>query len=62
MDNITEKPEDHILVANGDMFDGTRDMFRDCFFDNATNEQIESWCRQNNWALIINGETIFENG
>jgi len=58
MGNITEKSEDRILIEDGDMFDGTRDMFRDCFFDNATDEQIESWCRQNDWNLIINGEKI----
>ena len=40
-----EKGTDRILVGNdGEMFEGTRDMFRDCFFDNATDEQIIDWC------------------
>lgn len=55
---MIEKSTDLILVDNGDMFDGTRDQFRDCFFDNADNFQIIDWCESNNFSLEINGEKI----
>lgn len=55
---MNELSTDRILVDNGDMFEGTRDMFRDCFFDNANNAEIEDWCKQNNWSLEINGVKI----
>ena len=42
-----EKETDRILIGiYGEMFDGTRDMFRDCFFDNATNDEIIHWCKR----------------
>lgn len=47
-----------ILVENGDMFDGTREMFQDCFFANAYDEEIEDWCKQNGWSLTIDGKVI----
>ena len=46
---------DHILVENGDLFDGTREQFRDCFFSNADNNQIIDWCIVNKYTLAING-------
>ena len=55
---LVETPEDNILVANGDMFDGSRDAFRDNFFDNANNDQILGWCVQHDWSLEINGLKI----
>ena len=53
-----ELETDNILVENGDMFDGTRSQFRDSFFDNADNFQIEDWCKTNEWTLSINGKVI----
>jgi len=53
-----EKDTDHILVENGDMFDGTREQFKDCFFDNADNFVITDWCKVNEWTLEINGVKI----
>ncbi len=50
-----ELQNDRILVDNGDMFEGSRDQFRDCFFDNADNENIIGWCKDNGWKLEING-------
>ncbi|HET6226036.1 MAG TPA: hypothetical protein VFF27_07135 [Bacteroidia bacterium] len=55
---LEESNDDRILVENGDMFDGSRDQFADCFFSNATNEQISDWCRDNDWKLSINGQKI----
>ena len=53
---LPETPDDRIVVGkNGELFEGTRDMFRDCFFDNATNKQIISWCRKEGVKLVING-------
>ena len=39
-----ENAEDIIIVENGDIFEGTRDQFRDCFFDNANDAEIKDWC------------------
>ncbi len=50
--------ETKILVENGDMFDGTREQFMNCFFSNADDEQIKIWCIENDWSLTINGEII----
>jgi hypothetical protein len=49
---------DIILVENGEMFEGTRGQFKDCFFSNADDEQINDWCFDNGWSLNINGKTI----
>lgn len=50
--------DDHILVANGDMFDGSRDQFRDCFFSNAYDWQIKNWCAREEWSLTIKDKVI----
>jgi len=55
---MKEKNTDRILVENGDMFDGTRDMFEDCFFTNSNNNEIKDWCECNGWSLTINGIKI----
>ncbi len=49
---------DKILIAEGEMFDGTRDQFRDSYFDNATDYQITDWCKENEWTLKINDKSI----
>ena len=49
---------DKILVEKGEVFDGNRDQFENCFFSNASNGEIESFCRKNNWSLSINGSVI----
>ncbi len=53
-----ESDDDRILIDNGDMFEGSRGQFTDCFFTNATNEQIADWCFDNGWSLTINGVEI----
>ena len=50
-----ESKDDRILIDNGDMFDGTRDQFRDCFFDNANDEQIIGWSKSMGCSVVING-------
>lgn len=47
-----------IIVENGDMFEGTRGQFMDCFFSNANDEEIKKWCLENKWNLKIDEETI----
>jgi hypothetical protein len=47
-----------ILVENGDMFEGTREQFQNCFFTNAYDSEIEDWCRQEGWSLKIDGKVI----
>lgn len=37
---IMEQETDIILVENGDVFEGTREQFANCFFNNAPNDQI----------------------
>ena len=51
--------ETWIVVENGDMFEGTREQFMDCFFSNANDEEIKSWCFDNGWKLKIGDETIY---
>ncbi len=53
-----ELDTDIILVDNGDIFEGSRAQFRDCFFDNASNEEIIDWCNASLWSLTINGKKI----
>lgn len=53
-----EVSTDHFLVEDGDIFDGTREMFMDCFFSNASNGQIIEWCFQNEFTLEINSKKI----
>lgn len=48
--------QDWIIVENGDMFEGTREQFADCYFSNADNHNIIEWCEENEWSLTINGE------
>lgn len=52
--------ETWILVENGDIFEGTREQFMDCFFSNAYDEVIKDWCFDNGWKLIIDEEIIFD--
>lgn len=54
-----ESDKDIILIESGDMFEGTRDQFRDCFFYNATNEQILGWCKDLSVSLHINNVEIY---
>ena len=62
LEDITpdEDINDHILVENGAIFDGSRDQFMDNFFTNANNEEIKDWCFDNSWSLTIEGKIIFE--
>ena len=53
-----ETPDDRILVEDGELFEGTRDMFRDCFFDNAHDDQIIDWCKSMGVSLVINDKKI----
>ena len=51
-----EKPIDWIEIDDGNLFDGTRDQFKDCFFDNATDDQIIEWARTLGVSAKINGD------
>lgn len=52
--------ETRIIIEDGDMFEGTREQFMDCFFINAYDEEIKDWCYENGWKLKIGEEVIFE--
>ena len=62
---VEEKDSDLISVYSGDtdMFTGTREQFADCFFSNATNDQIIGWCKteiadDGPASLWINGKIL----
>ena len=48
-----------IVVEDGDIFEGTRSQFVDCFFSNADDVEIINWCAENGWKLKI-GENFYE--
>lgn len=48
-----------IIVENGEMFEGTREQFMDCFFSNADDKNIKEWCFENDWKLKIGDEVIY---
>jgi len=54
-----EKETDHILINNGEMFDGTRKSLRNTYLENANNEEIKGWCHDMDFTLRINGKKIF---
>ncbi len=39
-----------ILIDNGDVFEGNQEQFEDCFFSNATKDQIIDWCKHNDFT------------
>lgn len=56
-----ERPDDHILIDNGEFFEGTRDQFRDCFFDNANNSAIVNFCKNKvHLKVSVNGVTLYD--
>jgi hypothetical protein len=48
-----------IVVENGDIFEGTREQFINCFFTNATNKEIQDWCFDNGYKLKIGDKIIY---
>jgi hypothetical protein len=46
-----------LVIDNGDTFEGTIAMFRDCFFDNAYVNTIQDWCEENDMKLEIQVKT-----
>lgn len=60
---LAENANDQILAGkNGDFFEGTRDQWRDCYFDNADDYQITCFCLKEWLDLEINGKKIIEKG
>ena len=53
-----EKENDIIIVENGDIFEGNRLQFADCFFSNSDNFNIIEWCKENKFSLKINNIKI----
>jgi len=45
-----------IVIDDGDMFEGTRAEFMDCFFANADDDEIADWCLAEGCTLKINGK------
>ena len=54
-----------IIIDDGDMFEGTEEQFRDCFFDNVSVASIKAWCEQNtirnNYEIIFSDGTVLSN-
>lgn len=44
------------IINDGNMFYGTVDDFKDCFFDNANDETISDWCEEMGFTLEIKME------
>lgn len=42
-----------VKIDDGEVFEGTIAMFRDCFFDNASEETIADWCFDREFKLEI---------
>lgn len=40
-----------ITINNGAMFEGTVDMFKDCFFSNASEKVIRDWCEKSKYKV-----------
>jgi len=40
-----------ITIDNGVMFEGTVDMFKDCFFSNASEKVIRDWCEKSKYKV-----------
>lgn len=47
------------MIEGGDVFCGTLDQFKDCFFDNATVETISDWCAAHGYSLEIETQFVF---
>lgn len=46
------------LIDDGNLFQGTLDQFRACFFSNADEEMIRNWCNEQGFTLrVIDNET-----
>lgn len=37
------------IINDGDIFEGTVDQFRDCFFDNADIDTVIGWCAEQDY-------------
>jgi hypothetical protein len=55
-----EEDENDIILVNDflgkEFFNGTREEFRDLFFSDASNDEINDWCFCYGHSLIINKE------
>jgi len=43
----------HIVIESGDVFEGTLDQFKDCFFSNADVDSIRKWCKDQDFSCEI---------
>lgn len=43
----------HIIIEGGDVFEGSIEQFKDCFFDNADIDTISWWCGEHGYALEV---------
>ena len=47
-----------IIIDNGDVFEGSLEQFRDCFFSNASIKTIKEWCKDLNMKVKFKYEKI----
>jgi hypothetical protein len=50
---IPIKPDDIIIIDNGDTFEGTAAQFADCHFSNLTVPNIIAWCARERMECVI---------
>jgi len=43
----------YYVIDDGDIFDGTIEQFKDCFFSNADEETVSNWCKQEGFTLEV---------
>jgi hypothetical protein len=59
MDKITEdkmemiNDTDIIVIDDGEVFEGTKAQFADCFFSNVTYENIKEWCKESGFKFKL---------
>ena len=40
-------------IDNGEIFEGTVDQFKDCFFSNSSEKNVRTWCEQQGYKFEI---------
>lgn len=53
-----ENMEDHILINNGELFDGSRYEFSIKFMAAPTDDEIIVWCIEQDFTFTLNGKRI----
>jgi hypothetical protein len=48
-------------IEGGEVFEGTLEQFKDCFFSNADDESIKAWAEEHRWTYEkVEHNTVYE--